>query len=93
MTTADLPTARLEFRIAPELKAVIEKAAAALGLTVTDYSISRLVETARNDLRQCESVVLSDRDRDIFLGLLSSDDEPNKAMKRAAKRYKVKRVQ
>ena len=92
MVTAGIPTARLEIRIASDLKAMIEKAAAALGLTVTDYSISRLVETARNDLRQCESVVLSDRDRDIFVALLSSDEEPSEAMKRAAERYKARRV-
>jgi len=78
------PTTRLEVRIAPELKATIERAAAALGLTLTDYSISRLVENARADLKQCESVVLSDRDRDLFLTLLSSDEQPNEAMKRAA---------
>ena len=81
------PTTRLEVRIAPELKATIERAAAALGLTLTDYSISRLVENARADLKQCESVVLSDRDRDLFLTLLSDDGQPNEAMKRAAGRY------
>ncbi len=92
MTTGSSPTSRLEFRIAPELKSTIEKAAAALGLTVTTYSVSRLVEMARNDLRQRESVVLSDRDRDRFLSLLSSDQGPNEAMKRAARRYKDRRV-
>lgn len=92
MRTANTPTARLEFRIAPELKDIVEKAAAALGLTVTDYSISRLVEMARSDLRQCESVTLTDRDRDAFLALLNQDEQPNEALKRAARRYKARRA-
>ena len=31
---------------------------------------------------------LSDRDRDIFLAMLDSDEEPNEALKQAAEEYK-----
>lgn len=31
---------------------------------------------------------LSDRDRDIFLALLNSDEEPNEALKQAVEEYK-----
>ena len=79
---------RLEFRLRPELKDLIVKAATASGKSITDYSVSALVETATRDLREHETRVLSDRDRDLFLAILDSDMEPNEAMKRAAARYK-----
>jgi uncharacterized protein (DUF1778 family) len=78
----------MEFRLPPELKEIIEMAAATLGQTVTDYSISRLVEIARDDLRKHDVTVLSDRDRDAFLDLLDGVREPNEALKRAAGRYR-----
>lgn len=36
---------------------------------------------------QPENRPLSDRDRDIFLALLDSDQEPNEALRKAAKDY------
>jgi uncharacterized protein (DUF1778 family) len=78
----------MEFRLPPELKEIIEMAAATLGQTVTDYSVSRLVEIARDDLRKYEVTVLSDRDRDAFLDMLQSQKEPNEALKRGASRYR-----
>ena len=79
---------RMEFRLPPELKEIIEMAAATLGQTVTDYSVSRLVEIARDDLRKHDITVLSDRDRDTFLDMLGGEKEPNEALKKAAGRYR-----
>jgi len=94
MTTLATPpsTARLNFRLRPDLKQLIERAAAIMGHSVTEYAVSRLVEAARQDVRAHEETVLSDRDRDLFLALLASDAEPNEAMRRAAGRYKERRV-
>jgi len=91
-TTTSHNSARLEFRISAELRQIIEKAAASLGQTLTDYSISRLVESARKDIRDAELSILSDRDREIFLAMLDSDAEPNDALKAAAQRYKDRRA-
>jgi uncharacterized protein (DUF1778 family) len=35
-----------------------------------------------------QDICLSDRDRDQFLALLDSDEEPNKALRQAARRFK-----
>jgi uncharacterized protein (DUF1778 family) len=81
--------ARLNVRLTAELKAVIEKAAAHLGQTVSDYAVSTLAQNARNVIREHDVTVLSNRDRDIFLKLLDdADARPNKALMEAAKRYK-----
>ncbi|MEQ1903944.1 MAG: DUF1778 domain-containing protein [Pirellulaceae bacterium] len=84
--------ARLNFRLAPELKQTIEQAAAEMGLTVSDFAIAALVQSARKVLDESEHTRLSNRDRAIFLKMLDDQTaKPNAALKKAAKRY-VKRV-
>ncbi|MEJ7617043.1 MAG: DUF1778 domain-containing protein [Pyrinomonadaceae bacterium] len=80
--------ARLNFRLPTEVKDVIERAAVVSGLTVTDFAINALVNSAHEVLEQHQTRTLSDRDRDVFLALLDSDQEPNEALKKAAKDYK-----
>lgn len=79
---------RLNFRLPNEIKEVIERAAAVSGMTVTDFAINALVNSANEVLERHQTRTLSDRDRDVFLALLDSDQEPNESLKRAAKDYK-----
>jgi len=82
-------SARLNFRLAPDLKAVIEEAAAILGQSVSDFAVSTLVQTARDVLHQQSVTELSNRDRDIFLAILDDPTaKPNRALAAAAKRYR-----
>ena len=83
---------RLNFRLSADQKLLIQRAASLKGQTVTEYVVSRLAEAARQDVREHEVTVLSDRDRDLFLAMLVSDAEPNEAMRRAANRYKERRA-
>lgn len=78
---------RLNFRLPSEAKEKIERAAAVSGLTVTDFAIYSLVASAEDVLERHQATVLSNRDRDIFLALLDSDDEPNAALFDAAKEH------
>jgi len=80
--------ARLNFRLPNEVKEVIERAAVVSGLTVTDFAINALVNSANEVLERHQTRTLSDRDRDVFLALLDSDQEPNERLKQAAKDYK-----
>ena len=80
--------ARLNFRLPNEVKEVIERAAAISGLTVTDFAINALVNSANEVLERHQTRTLSDRDRDVFLALLDSDQEPNEALKSAARDYR-----
>jgi uncharacterized protein (DUF1778 family) len=79
---------RIHFRLPQEAKEVIERAALALGLTVTDFAISSLLQSAHEALERQAQRQLSDRDRDIFLAMLDQKSEPNEALKQAARRYK-----
>ena len=77
---------RLNFRIPAELKEVIEEAAAALGQSVGDFSVSTLVEHARAVIRERNVTELSRRDRDLFIVLLDDPKaKPNAALVNAAK--------
>jgi uncharacterized protein (DUF1778 family) len=80
---------RVDFRLEPEHKALIERAAAYRGETMTGYAISTLVREAQRVVREHEVVTLSERDRDRFLELLENPPEPTDALRRAATRHQT----
>ena len=92
MITKEKPAAKKEARIAVRLsddhKARIEQAAAMTGQTVNSFVASEMVKRADEIMEKEEMRCLTNRDRDIFLALLDADDEPNEALKAAAKEYK-----
>lgn len=82
------PIARLHFRLPSEAKEKIERAAVASGLTVTDFAVHALLNTADEVLDRQHTRRLSDRDRDIFLAMLDADDQPNEALKSAFRAHR-----
>ena len=88
MSTTPLPDARLNIRLAPDLKKTIEESAAICGQSLTDFATATLVERARELLNQAQVTELSNRDRDLFLDAIDGEAEPNGALKAAADRYR-----
>ncbi len=85
--------ARINVRLASELKSVIEVAATALGQTVSEFTVSTIVREARQVIQDAQFTKLSNRDRDAFLAALKASDlKPNDALKAAARRYKKRIV-
>jgi uncharacterized protein (DUF1778 family) len=81
--------ARLNFRLSEELKATIERAAAQLGQSVSDFAVSTLIREAREVSLKHDVTELSERDRDVFVSILAdADATPNEALRKAAERYK-----
>lgn len=80
--------ARFNFRLPAEIKDRIEKAAIVSGVTVTDFAITALADTADEVLEKQHMRILSNRDRDIFLEMLDNPPKPNKALIKAVKEYK-----
>jgi uncharacterized protein (DUF1778 family) len=80
---------RVDFRLEPEHKALIERAAAYRGETMTGYAVSTLVREAQRVVREHEVVTLSDADRDGFLELLENPPKPTEALQRAARRHQA----
>lgn len=88
MPTTDNKTkdfARLSVRLPLHIKERIEQAAVASGVSITDFTIRNLSESADEILEQQHFRKLTNRDRDIFLAMLDSDDEPNEKLIEAFK--------
>jgi uncharacterized protein (DUF1778 family) len=81
-------TARLDVRLRPDKKALIEEAATLSGKTISEYVVSTLLQQSTEVLQRHRHIRLSDRDRDQFLALLDASDEPNAALTQAARKYK-----
>lgn len=79
---------RMDFRLCRDHKALIEKAAAYSGESLTGFAVATLVGEARRIVREHETVALSARDRDRFLALLDNPPRPSDSLRRAARRHR-----
>ncbi len=79
MTTAT-ESVRINLRTSPEAKALIERAAAIMGSTVSGFMLQNAYEAATRVVAQQEVITLSDRDRDAFLAMLDNSPEPTQAL-------------
>ncbi len=81
-------SARLEARITLEQKDLLAKAAALLGRSLTDFVITSAYETAARTVREHEAMILSDRERKVFVSALMTPPAPSARLRKAARRYK-----
>jgi uncharacterized protein (DUF1778 family) len=79
--------ARLNVRLPLHVKERVEQAAIISGLTVTDFAIHVLGNSADEIIERHNTRTLSDRDRDLFLKMLDNPPKPNEALRKAATRY------
>jgi uncharacterized protein (DUF1778 family) len=79
---------RLNFRLDPEIKARVVRAAAITGQEVTDFAVSTLNEKATEILERHDSLTLSSDDHEFFLKALSQGRKPSKRSRDAARRYR-----
>ena len=73
-------SARINLRTSPEAKALIERAAAIMGSTVSSFMLQNAYEAALRLVAQQHTITLSDRDRDAFLNALENPPEPTQAL-------------
>lgn len=79
---------RLDIRLNPDTKELIQEAAMLRNQTVTQFVVSTLAESAGRVVAEHARAALSDRDRDLFLQLLDNAPAPNRALRKAAKTYR-----
>lgn len=79
---------RLEARVTPEQKRLIERAATLRGTTVTEFVVASAQEAAANTIKEFEVLHLREEAREIFVNVLLNPPAPNKAAIEAAERYK-----
>jgi uncharacterized protein (DUF1778 family) len=80
--------ARLEARISPETKALLQKAADLEGRTLTDFVIASVQAEALRVIERHQTLKLSIEDAETFVDALINPPQPNDALKAAARRYK-----
>ena len=85
------PSARLDFRVSPEHKSLIERAASARGQTISSFAIATLLKASEEAIQSERARTLSARDARTFLAMLDAPGKPNAALKAAAKNYKGRR--
>jgi len=83
-----MQTARLELRTTQEQKRLIERAAELQGRTITDFVVSTVYESAKRAIQEHESLVLSARDREVFVSALLKPPTLRGSLAKAARRYK-----
>jgi uncharacterized protein (DUF1778 family) len=79
---------RLEARVTPAQKRLIERAAALRGTSVTEFVVVSAQEAAASAIKEFEVLILRDEAREVFLNAILRPANPNKAARIAAKRYK-----
>lgn len=72
---------RIDIRISLQDKKTIEKAAEYNNLSLSSYIVSVVLKQARLDLKDNETIVLNNSERDNFIKALSECNEPNQALK------------
>jgi uncharacterized protein (DUF1778 family) len=83
-TGRDLKTERMELRLAPSAKRLIQRAMSVSGLAAGDLAY----EGARRVLEEHERMVLVGADRDAFLQALRDPPEPAEKLVAALRRHR-----
>jgi len=79
---------RVEARVTSETKALLSRAAAIQGRSVTDFMVQSTVEAALRVIREHEYLDFSQRDRMAFVEAVLHPASPGERLKRAAQRHR-----
>jgi uncharacterized protein (DUF1778 family) len=79
---------RLEARVTPAQKRLIERAAALRGTSVTEFVVVSAQEAATSAIKDFEVLSLRDEAREVFINTILNPPAPNEAARVAAERYK-----
>lgn len=75
-------TARINLRTSPEAKALIERAAAIMGSTVSGFMLQNAYEAARRIVADKDTVMLSQEAFEAFVSASEHPAEPTDALRR-----------
>jgi uncharacterized protein (DUF1778 family) len=80
---------RINLQMSQEQKDLLERAAELKGMSLSTYVLSQCLAAAQADLEVHQKLVLSDRDRDLFLELLVNPPKPEKALVEAMGKFQM----
>jgi uncharacterized protein (DUF1778 family) len=79
---------RLGFRLDEQTKDLIERAAHLECRKVTEFCVAVLADAARRTIAEHETLMLSERDREVFFDTLMSPPQANERLIRALAEHK-----
>ncbi|MGA7852513.1 MAG: DUF1778 domain-containing protein [Candidatus Acidiferrales bacterium] len=82
---------RLEARLTPEQKCLIERAATLRGTTLTEFVVASAQDAAAETIKNFEILHLRDEAREVFVNAVLNPPAPNRSARAAAARYKKQR--
>ena len=74
--------ARINLRTSAEAKAMIERAAALMGTTVSSFMLQNAYEAARRVVSEYDTLMLSQRDFDAFTEAMERPPKPKAALRK-----------
>ncbi len=79
---------RMDARIPADVKALLQRAAALQGLTLTEFMLAVTTDAARRVIHEHEIISLSLADSEMFLARMENPPKPNAALRAAAARLR-----
>lgn len=76
-----LKDVRIDLRANSNQKSLLERAAELKHSSLSSYILATSLNQAQLDLSENETLVLSNRDRDLVMNLLDNTPEPNEALR------------
>lgn len=80
-TTTHTESTRINLRTSPEAKALIERAAALMGTSVSGFMLQNAYEAARRIVADNDTLMLSQRDFEAFVAACENPPPPNPALR------------
>ena len=81
---------RVDLRLTQEQKELLERAAALKGISVSAYTLFHVLPAAKQDLDSHERLILSNRDRNLFISAMKNPPELKGKLKSAIAQYRAK---
>ncbi|NMG18715.1 DUF1778 domain-containing protein [Brasilonema bromeliae] len=81
---------RIDLRVTQEQKELLERAASLKGISLSAYTLFHVLPAAKQDIDTHERLVLSNRDRDLFMSVMENPPELKGKLKSAIHKYRKK---
>ena len=81
---------RIDLRVTKEQKALLEEAASIKGVSLSAYTLLHLLPLAQQDIEDRKRLILSNRDRDLFVSALENPPKLKGKLKSAIANYQDK---
>ncbi len=88
--TSQPKDSRIDLRVTQEQKELLERAAALKGVSLSAYTLFYLVPIARQEIDFNERLVLSNRDRDLFMSVMENPPKLKGKLKATLQKFRDK---